>query len=181
MSLYFTFKALHIIFIVSWFAGLFYLVRLFIYTREAQDKPEPEKNILTNQLLLMQKKLLNIITIPAMILSLVFGILMILFSPAFLTQSWMIVKLIFVLFLLFYQWYAYKIYLLQKQLHFKHSSIFLRIYNEVATILLIAIVFLAVFKTSTNFTRYFSIIFFFIAFIAIFIYVYNKKQKRNNE
>lgn len=176
MSLYFTFKSLHIVFIVSWFAGLFYLVRLFIYTREAQEKPEPEKTILTNQFLLLQKKLLNIITIPAMILSLIFGIAMLYYSYQFLFQSWMITKLIAVFLLLIYQWYGYKIYLQQKNLNFKHSSLFLRIYNEVATVLLIGIVFLAVFKTSTDFTRYFAWIVFFIVFIAVFIVIYNRKR-----
>lgn len=177
MNYYFTLKALHIVFIVSWFAGLFYIVRLFIYTKEAQSKTEPEKTILTNQLLIMQKKLLNIITLPAMILSLIFGILMLIQTPGFLMQSWMVTKIIFVLFLLIYQWYVIQIYHQQKRLNFKHSSFFLRIFNEIATIFLIAIVFLAVFKTNTNFTRYFTGIFFFIVLIGTFIYIYNKKNQ----
>lgn len=180
MQAYFIFKTLHIVFIVSWFAGLFYLVRLFIYTREAQDKTEPEKTILTNQFLLMQKKLLNIITIPAMILSLLFGIGMLFYSYQMLFQSWMVTKLIGVMFLIVYQWYAYKIYLMQKSLNFKHSSFFLRVYNEVATVLLIAIVFLAVFKTSTDFTRYFVFVFFFVLLIAVFIVLYNRKNNKQN-
>lgn len=180
MSWYFVFKSLHIVFMVSWFAGLFYLVRLFVYTREAQEKSEPEKTILTEQFLLMQKKLLNIITIPAMVLTIVFGVGMLFISQNFLLQSWMITKLIGVGFLLMYQWYAYKIHLQQKNLNFKHSSFFLRIYNEVATVLLIGIVFLAVFKTSTNFTRYFVVMFFFVMLIGVFIWVYNKKRSNMN-
>lgn len=181
MATYLIFKSLHIVFLVSWFAGLFYLVRLFVYTKEASEKPEPEKTILIQQFIVMQEKLLRIITIPAMVLTILFGILMLFYSPLFLTQSWMIVKLIGVFFLLVYQWYVYKIHLLQKAHHFKHSSIFLRILNEVATILLIAIVFLAVFKTSTDFTRYFVFIFFFVVLIAVFIYLYNKKRKNFNK
>lgn len=177
MNLYFTLKALHIVFVVSWFAGLFYLVRLFIYTREAQDKPEPEKTILTQQLLVMQERLLKIITLPAMVLSLLFGIGMLMYAPVFLLQSWMWSKLIFVGILLVYQWYAYKIYQQQKQLYFKHSSKFLTLFNEVATVLLIAIVFLAVFKTSTDYTRYFVTLVSFIVFIGVFFYIYLKKRK----
>ncbi len=176
MHTYLILKALHIIFIVSWFAGLFYLVRLFIYTRESQDKPEPEKTILTKQLLMMQKKLLYIITLPAMLLSLLFGVAMLFYSPQFLLQSWMITKLIFVGLLLLYQWYAYKIYLKQKQLNFQHQVFFLRVFNEIATVLLIAIVFLAVFKTSTDYTRYFTVLTFSILLIASFIILYNKKK-----
>ncbi|MCX7729175.1 MAG: CopD family protein [Bacteroidia bacterium] len=180
MQTYLLFKTLHIVFVVSWFAGLFYLVRLFIYTREAQEKPEPEKTILTHQLLLMQKKLLYIITIPAMVLTLIFGIGMLFFAYQFLFQSWMISKLIGVFFLLIYQWYAYKIYLMQKQMNFRHSSLFLRIFNEGATILLLAIVFLAVFKTSTDFTRYFVFVFIFLVLILIFVLLYRKKQNIGN-
>lgn len=177
MTSYLTLKSLHIVFIVSWFAGLFYIVRLFIYAREAQEKPEPEKSILTEQLLLMQKKLLNIITIPAMVLSIGFGIGLLFYSPAFLLQSWMVSKLIFVVLLLLYQWYVYRIYQQQRQYNFRHSSFFLRVYNEVATVLLVAIVFLAVFKTSTNYTRYFVTLVIFIVFIGSFIFLYNRKRK----
>lgn len=177
MNLYFTLKALHIVFIVSWFAGLFYLVRLFIYTREAQDKPEPEKTILTQQFLIMQDRLLKIITFPAMVLSLLFGVAMLVYAPVLLIQSWMWSKLIFVGVLLVYQWYTYKIYQQQKQFYFKHSSKFLRLFNEVATILLIAIVFLAVFKTSTDYTRYFVTLVSFIMFIGLFFFIYSKRRK----
>lgn len=181
MTGYLTIKSLHIIFIVSWFAGLFYLVRLFIYTREAQDKSEPEKTILTEQLLLMQKKLLNIITFPAMFLSIIFGIWLLFYSPSFLFQSWMLSKLVFVVVLLIYQWYAYKIYKQQSAFNFKHNSFFLRIYNEIATVLLIAIVFLAVFKTNTDYTRYFITLVLFVVLIVTFIFIYNKKRNGNTD
>ncbi len=179
MDGYLTLKSLHIVFIVSWFSGLFYIVRLFIYAREAQDKPEPEKTIVTQQLMLMQKKLLYIITIPAMFLSILFGIWLLVYSPHLLLQSWMLSKLIFVFLLLIYQWFVCKIYHQQKQLNFNYSSFFLRVYNEVATILLIAIVFLAVFKTGINYTRYFITLVLFIAFIAFFIFIYNSKRKNH--
>jgi len=66
-------KALHIIFVVTWFAGLFYIVRLFIYFAEAQEKPEPERSILQNQFRIMQKRLWYGITWPSAILTLIFG------------------------------------------------------------------------------------------------------------
>lgn len=181
MNAYLTLKALHIVFIVSWFAGMFYLVRLFIYAKESQDKPEPEKTILTQQLLLMQRKLLKIITLPAMVLSLLFGLWMLMYAPHFLTHSWMLTKLIFVAGLLIYQWYTYKIYKMQQALYFRHSSFFLRIYNEVATVFLIAIVFLAVSKTSTDYTRYFVTLVAFVLLIALFIYLYNRKRGKDEQ
>lgn len=180
MNVYLTLKALHIVFIVAWFSGLFYLVRLFVYTKEAQDKPEPEKTILTQQLLRMQKKLLKIITVPAMLLSLLFGLWMLVYAPHFLAQSWMLSKLIFVAGLLIYQGYTHKIYKMQQSLYFRHSSFFLRIYHEVAAVFLIAIVFLAVFKTNTNYTRYFVTLIAFVLLIAIFVYLYNRKRNRAN-
>ena len=71
-------KALHIIFVVNWFAGLFYMPRLFIYTAEANDKMEPEKSILIAQFKIMQRKLWYIITWPAAIITLIFGVLLLL-------------------------------------------------------------------------------------------------------
>ena len=65
--------SLHIIFIVTWFAGLFYIVRLFIYHTEAEAKPEPEKSILQNQYKIMEKRLWYGITWPSLVLTLIFG------------------------------------------------------------------------------------------------------------
>ena len=88
--------SLHLIFVVCWFAGLFYIVRLFIYTKEAFEKQEPEKSILTKQLLLMQRKLWYIITWPAAILAVIFGSWMLIENTVLLMQPWMWLKLIFV-------------------------------------------------------------------------------------
>src|SRR5687767_12427604 len=89
-------KSIHIIFVVSWFAALFYIVRLFIYTAEAQKKEEPEKNILTSQFLIMQKRLWYIIGWPGMIGTFIFGWWMIWENPAYLELPWMWLKLIMV-------------------------------------------------------------------------------------
>src|SRR5215467_13070915 len=100
--MYFYLKAIHIIFIVTWFAGLFYIVRLFIYNTEANEKPEPEKSILNNQLGLMSRRLWFGITWPSAILTLILGPATMfyegwntsLFQPA---GQWLLIKLIFVL------------------------------------------------------------------------------------
>ena len=103
-----TVKALHIIFVVSWFAGLFYVVRLFIYHVEAQDKDKVEKEILSNQFEIMERRLWWIITTPAMLLTIIFGIWMILLIPDYINATWMHIKLCFVLLLLIYHFFLSK-------------------------------------------------------------------------
>ena len=142
--------AIHIIFVVCWFAGLFYMVRLFIYHREAQDKPEPEKSILSKQFEIMERKLWNVITMPSMILVLAAGITMLCLTPARLQQSWMHIKLTFVVLLLVYHFICQNIMNQMRKGTFKWSSTKLRVWNEVATIFLFAIVFLAVLKDSLS-------------------------------
>ena len=115
-------KALHIVFVVCWFAGLFYIVRLFIYTAEAFTKDEPEKSILTKQLLVMQQKLWNIITWPACIGSVVFGTWMLSKNTVLFFQPWMWLKLIFVVLLILYHLQCHVIYKQQKSGLFKLSS-----------------------------------------------------------
>src|SRR5215204_3973592 len=97
MDYYYYILSIHIIFVVSWFAGLFYIVRLFIYHTEAQEKPELERKILSDQFITMEKKLWWIITTPAMILTIVFGTWMYLQNADYyLHSSWMHIKLTFV-------------------------------------------------------------------------------------
>ncbi len=138
-----TIKALHIIFVVSWFAGLFYIVRLFIYHTEAQEKSDQERTILSDQFQIMEHKLWWIITTPAMILSVLFGVWMILLnSEYYLSAGWFHIKLAFVIILLFYH---FKCQLIIKQLKngiFKWNSNQLRLWNELATLVLVAVVFL---------------------------------------
>ena len=86
-------KALHIIFIITWFAGLFYIPRLFIYHIEAQTKEASAAQILITQFRLMERRLWYIITWPSAILAIIFAILMLLLMPSWLTQSWMQLKL----------------------------------------------------------------------------------------
>lgn len=145
-----TFKALHIIFMVSWFAGLFYIVRLFIYHTEAQEKDDIEKVILSKQFTIMESKLWWIITTPAMILTILFGVWMLIDSPFYLEQGWMHAKLAFIVLLLFYHFICQKILFQLKRNKFKWSSNGLRIWNEVATLVLVAVVFLVVLKNNLD-------------------------------
>ena len=146
--------ALHIIFIVTWFAGLFYIVRLFIYHTEAEQKAEPERSILQTQYKLMEKRLWYGITWPSMILTLIFGPGLLLIHPSpfttYLSQAYFILKLCFVGALVLYHMQNHVIF---KQLQndiVKYSSFKLRLWNEVATVLLFAIVFLIVLKSNTG-------------------------------
>lgn len=149
-----TVKALHIIFVVSWFAGLFYIVRLFIYHTEAQQKDEISRKILSEQFEVMEKKLWWIITTPAMVLTLIFGIWMLLINPTYyFLAPWMHLKLGFVGLLLVYHFVCQKIMNDLKKGLFKWKSNGLRIWNEVATLALVAIVFLVVMKDSLNWIK----------------------------
>jgi len=128
-------KALHIIFMVSWFAGLFYIVRLFIYFVEANEQEEPKKSILQEQFEIMQKRLWWIITTPAMILTVVFGAIMIIDQPEYyLSQPWMHWKLGFVGILLIYHFYCQKMMKQCQRRSIRWTSGKLRIWNELATL-----------------------------------------------
>jgi putative membrane protein len=147
---YLHFKALHIIFVVSWFAGLFYMPRLFVYHTEAKDKPSPEREILLAQFTKMEKLLWNAIMTPASWLTLIFGFIMLYITPAWLDQGWMQLKLLFVAGLLVYHFFTHKILLELRQGIFRFSSFQLRLFNEVATIFLFSIVFLVVLKNTVD-------------------------------
>ncbi len=141
-------KALHIIFIVTWFSGLFYIVRLFVYNREAMDKPEPEKSILSKQYAIMIKRLWYGITWPSAILTLVFGLwIWHLYGSL---PMWLAIKLFFVAGLFLYHLSLHTIFSQQQKGVFKYSSQQLRIWNEVATIFLVAIVMLVVVKQNMS-------------------------------
>ncbi len=147
--MYLYLKALHIIFIVTWFAGLFYIVRLFIYNTEASEKAEPERSILQKQFAIMIKRLWLGITWPSAIITAILGPL-IWFQKGF-TPQWLLIKLFFVIGLYAYHFTLHSLYKQQSKGIFKYSSQQLRIWNEVATIFLIAIVMLATVKQSISF------------------------------
>jgi putative membrane protein len=141
-------KSLHIIFVTTWFAGLFYIIRLFIYYKEAEEKPEIEKNILIKQYKLMIKRLWYIITWPSAVLATIFAVWLLVLQPFWLEATWMIIKLGFVLALFAYHWSCQIMYNQIEKGYLKYSSFALRVWNEVATIILFACVFLVILKNT---------------------------------
>ncbi len=143
-------KAVHIIFIVTWFAGLFYMPRLLIYMREAYDKTEPEKSILLKNFSLMASRLWFGITWPSAILTLAMGTSLLISQPSWLALSFMHLKLGLVGLLYLYHFSLQIIFNQLKQGQLKYSSTQLRFWNEVATLFLISIVFLIVLKSALS-------------------------------
>lgn len=143
-------KALHIIFVVTWFAGMFYIVRLFIYAAEANEMEGEKRNILLTQFKLMQRRLWYGITWPSSILTLVFGGWMFVLYQNGNTeiQQWLSVKLVFVFLLYVYHFICHHFFNQQQADKFSISPQKLRIWNEVATLFLVGIVFLVVLKDS---------------------------------
>jgi len=150
-------KALHIIFVITWFAGMFYIVRLYVYNAEANLKSEPERSILQKQLNLMIKRLWLGITWPSAILTLIFGPWVMFHSYmqwykqlTLVSGTWLLIKLGFVALLYVYHFTLHSLYKQQANGVFKYSSQQLRIWNEVATIFLVPIVMLATVKSSIS-------------------------------
>ncbi|MFI2741824.1 CopD family protein [Zhouia sp. PK063] len=143
-------KSLHLIFVITWFAGLFYIPRLFVYQIEASEKPSPEKEILGKQLKLMAKRLWFIITWPSAILAILFAIILLIIMPIWLHQGWMHIKLLFVFLLIVYHLKTHQIYKQLQRDEVKYSSRFMRLWNEGATIILFSVVFLVILKDSLN-------------------------------
>lgn len=170
-------KSLHIIFIVTWFSGLFYIVRLFVYNAEASEKPEPERSILRSQYTLMIKRLWKGITWPSAILTLIFGPWMFFMLPAI--PQWLWIKLVIVLGLYAYHFTLQVIYAQQVKGIFRYSSQQLRIWNEVATIFLIAIVMLAVVKESMSWVWGLTGLILFIVVLMSAIKIYKLVRDKN--
>jgi putative membrane protein len=172
-------KSLHIIFVVTWFAGLFYIVRLFIYHTEANEKPEPEKSILITQYKIMQKRLWYGITWPSMILTLASGGYMLWLSPSFLNQAYFILKLCFVGGLVLYHTQCHVIFKHLKNDIIKMSSFKLRLWNELATVFLVAIVFLIVLKSNTGFIWGMLGLAIFAVTLMLAVKIYKKSRERS--
>ncbi len=141
-------KSLHIIFVTTWFAGLFYIIRLFIYYKEAEEKEEPARSILQKQYALMSKRLWYIITWPSAVLASIFAAWLLYLQPFWLEAHWMLIKLGFVLLLYAYHWSCHVMYKQIEKGYLNYSSYALRVWNEVATIILFACVFLVVLKNT---------------------------------
>ena len=127
-------KSLHLIFVITWFAGLFYVPRLFINHIEASLKPSPDKEILTREFKLMTRRLWYIITWPSAILATLFAVWLLVLFPAWLQQPWMHVKLGFVFLLILYHLKNHQMFKQLQRDEIKYTSNFMRIWNEGATI-----------------------------------------------
>ena len=172
-------KALHVIFIVTWFAGMFYIVRLYIYNTEAQEKPEPAKSILTDQFQLMIRRLWFGITWPSAVLTLIFGGWM--WGMLGVLPTWLAVKLIFVAGLYVYHFTLHGLYREQQRGKFRFSSQKLRIWNEVATIFLVAIVMLAVVKNGMSWLWGLIGLALFVVLLMSAVRIYKIMRKRGGD
>ncbi len=173
---YYYLKALHIIFVVTWFAGLFYIVRLFIYHREAQDKQEPEKTILSNQYLIMQRRLWYGITWPSAVVTAIFGLSLLHNYFPIYEHPWLMTKLAFLVGLFGYHFFCHRIFKQLQSGFFEYSSTWLRVWNEVATLFLFAIVFLAITKDLLHFGYGFLGLILLSLLLFIGIRIYKKRR-----
>ena len=148
--LYTIIKAVHIIFMVSYFAGIFYLVRLFVYYKDTDDFEENRKLILREQYVFMARRLWNIITVPAGIIMLVSGLAMIFLNFGLMKTPWFHLKLTFLIGLGFYHFWCWKKVLQIKNLSgniLPIKNIILRQANEIATFILFLIIFTVILKS----------------------------------
>ncbi|HEY9761094.1 MAG TPA: protoporphyrinogen oxidase HemJ [Trichocoleus sp.] len=178
---YYWFKAFHIIGVVVWFAGLFYLVRLFIYHVEAEAEPEPARGILKKQYEVMENRLYSIITTPGMLVTVAMAIGLLVLMPDYLHDTWMHVKLSLVVLLIGYHHYCKRI---MKQLakgECKWSSKQLRALNEAPTLLLVVIVMLVVFKNNIPTSATTWVVFGLIVLMAATIQLYARKRRLDKE
>jgi protoporphyrinogen IX oxidase len=175
------FKSFHIVGFTVWFAGLFYLVRLFIYHVEANDRPEPARTILKEQYQIMEKRLYSIITTPGMLVTIAMAIGIISTEPDIIHQRWLHIKIGLVVLLIGYHYYCK---ILMKKLELdecKWNSQQLRALNELPTLFLVAIVLLAIFKNGlpTDLTGY--LIVGLVVLMAATIQLYARKRRLDAE
>jgi len=171
-------KALHIIFIVTWFSGLFYIVRLFVYNAEAEEKPEPERSILQKQFRHMMRLLWRGITWPSAILTLIFGPWLLIMMGS--VPTWLWIKLGFVLGLYAYHFSLQRIFSQQMKGVFRYSSQQLRIWNEVATVFLVAIVMLVVVRENMSWAWGLIGLFLFVILLMSAIRIYKILRSRKS-
>ena len=175
------FKSLHIIFMVTWFAGLFYMPRLFVYQIEASEQPSPDREILGKQLGLMAKRLWKIITAPSLVLCTFFALLMFYVNPALVEARWMQIKLGFVILLYIYHGRTWHIFKELQNKNFRYTSKQMRLWNEGATLILFAVVFLAITKSATNWLYGLFGLIGLAVLLMLGIKLYKKIQEKNPE
>ena len=179
MEYYNYIKSLHLIFIITWFAGLFYIPRLFVYHIEAAAKAEPEKSILTTQLKLMTKRLWYIITWPSAILASLFAFWMLYLMPVWVEQDWMQVKLGFVVLLYAYHFKCHLIFKEMQNDVIKWTSNQMRLWNEGSTLILFSVIFLVIVRDAINWIYGVLGIFLLAAMLMLGIKIYKRIRSKN--
>ena len=178
---YYWYKAFHLIGIVVWFAGLFYLVRLFVYHAEAEQEPEPARSILKKQYAIMEKRLYSIITTPGMILTVAMAIGLISTEPEILKSTWLHIKLALVILLIGYHYLCNRIMKKLAVGECKLTGQQFRALNEAPTILLVLIVLLAVFKGNLPLDTTTWLVAGLVVTMAVTIQLYAKKRRKDKE
>lgn len=179
MEYYNYIKALHLIFVITWFAGLFYIPRLFIYHIEASEKPEPDRSILSNQLKLMTKRLWFIITWPSAVLATLFAVWLLILAPVWLQMPWMHVKLAFVVLLFAYHLKSHHIFNQLQRDKIRWTSNQMRLWNEVSTLILFAVIFLVILRDALNWIYGVIGIFLLAGMLMLGIKIYKRLRSKN--
>lgn len=179
--LYLYAKAIHIIFVVCWMAGLFYMPRLFIYHVEAKQKDESAYKVLHEQFKMMENRLWWIITTPAMYITVFSALIMLHVNPALLSMGWMQLKLLFVAGMLGYHFICQRMMYKLRDGKLTWTSAKLRMWNEVSTLLLFAIVFLVVLKSSLNWVYGVVGLVGLAVVLMVLIKLYKRYRKRKGE
>lgn len=179
MEYYNYIKSLHLIFVITWFAGLFYIPRLFIYHIEAAEKPSPDREILTTQLKMMTKRLWFIITWPSAILATLFAVWLLILIPDWLKQPWMHVKLAFVLLLFLYHFKCHHLFKQLQQDKISWTSTQMRLWNEVSTLILFAVIFLVIVRDAVNWIYGVIGIFLLAGMLMLGVKIYKRLRAKN--
>jgi putative membrane protein len=178
---YYWFKTFHLVGIVSWFAGMFYLPRLFVYHAEANEQPEPARSILKAQYQIMEKRLYSIIMTPALVLTVAMAIGLISTEMDLLHQTWLHIKLTCVAILIGYHFYCG--YLMKKlainECTFTGQQF--RWFNEFPTVFFVIVMMLAVFKNNLPTDAAAWILFAMVVAMAAIIQLYAKKRRQDQE
>ncbi len=176
---YLWFKSFHIVGFVAWFAGLFYLPRLFVYHIEAAERPEPASTVLKEEYSRLEKRLYKLIMMPAMLFTIAMAIGIIWTEPELLRQTWLHVKIGLVLLLVGFHFYCGRLIDQLEKGTCSSSSLQMRRINEIPTILLCVVVLLAIFKSSlpTNILVWGTAIAVLIFAAIIQLYARKRSQK----
>jgi len=167
-------KAVHIIFVICWMSGLFYMPRLFIYHTEAKDLTKEAYGVLHKQFSIMENRLWWVITTPSMYITVISALVMLYVNPSLLQMGWMHVKLLFVAAMIAYHFISQRMMLNLRDEKSTLSSSKLRMWNEVSTVLLFSIVFTVVLKSALNWIYGVMGILFLAIVLMILIKAYKK-------